>query len=403
MQVTRCPECGNRLNAGYCHMCMKQIPYASRKKEKSWQYRTYTPSRREEDHTCISFNAPGQKREGTNVVRSIGNAAQQRRNASKIKKPGLVAVVIAIIYMISMVAGFAEELFSDVDTSIPEPDYNYDQFIPAGEPGAESCPAVQPRTIYNATGITVTVDGAGDYYGDYAISFTVTNKSDRDVGVVTELLSVNGFMTPADALYMQVAGGETAKGYMQLSEYALEDQGIKEPAQIQFYLNIYDTVDYGLIGWTDLVTLDTDIAESYVQPVDDKGWEIYNQDGLRIVLQSMEMYSYGESSMSLYAENTSNRTVMLYEQEILVNGEESYGMFWTTLRPGTRSVQTVWFGEMQEQGIDDLSQIQEIAMDLHIEIAEAGSPGMQRVEETGFITLVFSPAELFTEEEAYAA
>lgn len=403
MQVTRCPECGNRLDAGYCHMCMKQIPYASRKKEKSWQYRTYTSSHRGEDHTCISFDTPGQRRQSTNVVRSIGNAAQQRRNARKIKKPGLVAVVIAIIYVISMVAGFAEELFADVEVVAPEPDYNYEQFIPAGESGAEDCPAVEPRIIYNAEGITVAVDGAGDYYGNYAISFTVTNKSDRDVEAVTELLSVNGFMTPADALYMQVAEGETVQGFLQLSEYELADQGIKQPAQIQFCLNIYDFGSYELIGWTDLVTLDTDIAESYVQPVDDTGWEIYNQDGLRIVLQSMELYSYGESSMRLYAENTSNRTVMLYEQEILVNGEESYGIFWTTLRPGTRSVQTVWFGEMQEQGIDDLSQIQEVSMSLHIEFAEEGSPGMQRVEETGYITVAFSPAELFAEGDAYAA
>lgn len=403
MQVTRCPECGNRLNDGYCHMCMKQIPYASRKKEKPWQQRTYSSTHRGEDHSCINFDIPGQKREGTNVIYSIGNASQQRRNTKKTVKPGMIAVVLGIIYAISMIAGFAEELFTDMEVVTPEPDYNYEQFIPAGEAGGENHPAIVPQIIYDAGGIIVVADGAGDYYGNYAISLTATNQSDRNVDISTELVSVNGFMTPGAGLYLQADAGDTVQGYLIFQEYELEDQGIKQPAQIQFLLGIYDTDSYEPTEWSELITLDTDAAAPNIPAANVGIWELYNQDGLRIVLESMELTSYGEGSMRLYAENTSNRTVLLSEQEILVNGEESYGMFWTILRPDTRTVQQVWFGELQEQGIDDLSQIREVAISLHTEYAQEGSPGMQFVEETGFVTLVFNPAELFEEGESNAA
>jgi len=417
MQVRRCPECGNRLKSDYCHICMKRIPYLAQQKDTSsthreeaghtcvsfddpWEAggkkpsafqrlsdlrwnRDASSSHREEKHTCVTFDTP--RKTEKNVFTRIGDAKQQRRQAKNGKKQvKTAAIVIAVMSVVS-------SLFSAVDSETevqPEPEYAYGEYIYAGDQGAEGVPGIESTELFNNGPIVITADSAGLFYEDYAIAVTIMNESEQDITVSTDLMCINGYMIASSGLFTQVESGETLHDYLIAYSFDLEEAGIKQVAQMAFTLDIYDSEEYTDIAQTDLITLDTQIVDDYIQPVDDSGWELYNEDGLRIVLRSTEVSDYDDCSMILFLENETDRMVCLYDNGITLNGQGSSGVLWSTLLPHTRAIEEIYLYDLAALGIEDVSDMEEMTVELQMEYMTDWY-----VEESQNVLLTFSPAE----------
>lgn len=390
MQVVRCPECGNRLSSGYCPMCMKRVPILAQKKETPWQQRKYNRPGTDEDHTCISFDElPTKSRQ--NPIFTIGSERKQKKKLGK-KPAAIAAVVVAVLSLLPTIA----DIFDTISTGIaePEPDIDYSAYIEAGQPGAENVPAIEATEIYREGAITVTVDSAGLYYDNYAIAVTVVNDSNQNVNLSSELLCVNDYMLPTSGLFMQVEKGETCQDYLLLYADDLEEAGIEQVAMVSFGLDIYDSDDYTEVGYMYPSLLMTDAIGTYVQKVDDSGWELYSQNGVRIVLKSTELDDYGDCTFTLFMENTTEDLVNIYDQGVYVNEEETLGMLWASLMPISRTITYIYVYDVEEMDIQDLEDIQEVLIDLHIEYIDGLDLQNWQVEETVNTTITFTPAEM---------
>lgn len=391
MKEARCPECGNRLDSNYCHMCMKRVPFPAGKEETPWQQKKYTPSP-EETHDCIHFDEPEQTKKTPKP--NVLTAALQRPKRTQNKKQGIaVAIIVAACAMVSVFAGILGEVIDAWETDTAVPEYSYADYVQAGSPGAEDVPAIEPVELYNAEGILVAVDSAGVYDDEYAVAVTVTNNSDRAVTVTTDYLCVNGCMYTSSSLYAQVEEGGSAQCYLSFYEYDLQTAGIEQVAKIQFCLDIYDADTFDPIDYTELITLETDLAGDYEQPTDDSGWELYDGDGVRILMKEMEM-SYGDCLISMYIENNTDKLVNLYAEGISVNGEQIDGVMWENLLPNTRAISSVYLFDLEGDGITDLEQIEELTMELCIEFADAASMEDWNSVLSRNATITFTPAEL---------
>ena len=79
---------------------------------------------------------------------------------------------------------------------------------------------------------------------------------------------------------------------------------------------------------------------------------------------------FGDCELDLYMENLSGSTVNVYSGEIMVNGEAVSGYISKTLRSDTRAADRTYIYELDERvdlDIEELSQIEEITIDLYVE------------------------------------
>ncbi len=375
MKIVRCPECGNRLKTNYCHMCMKRVPvYVPRTGESAQQY---TPPKKTGGHTCISFEQPQEsgKKQIPDVFTKVAQANQQRRSAKNNKKSTTaVAIGLAVLSLISSLAG----VFSEVteETVVPRPDfaveeltYNWDEdfYTPAGEPGAESLQELVPAEIYNQDGLVITAESIGIYYADPAVLYTITNLSDRAVEVCIEYPSVNGYML--NNLYFSsiVDSGEVWQDLLILDDFSLDRMDIQTVAEVAFQLDIYDNVTGESIADGQTVTLQTLAAEYFVQPEVKDGQQIYNQNGLRMVLLSASIDDGGDCVLEFYLENTGEEFLTVADQGIYINDVESGSWLWGGLRPGTRTIYQINVYDGAELKLQDLEDLETARIELCIQ------------------------------------
>ncbi len=380
MKVVRCPECGNRLDAGWCHMCMKRIPIAAQKKEDSWRQRKYE---NDADHKCISFEQPRQKERthanAAGVGRPAGNTGKlpvklavwtsTKKSASKQpkKQATVIAIVLAVISLVSTVFEGIDTIFDDPIVLEPEQEIvvNEDDWADyVEEPGI-----IDPTVIYEDGDIRVTVDSMGRYYGESALAVTIQNDRQQNVTVSSDMLCVNGYML-SSALFAQVGAQETMQHYLLLDGEELEDAGITQIGTVAFELYMYDSDDYTSIAEVGPVVLETTIAQDFVQTVDDSGEILYEDKGVKLVFKSVDNRYDDCYTMTLYLENTTEETVAFSDNGIFLNGEETDSMLWNILPPNTRRVDRIYFYDLEQWGITDLSQIQDMAIELYIEFIE---------------------------------
>ena len=132
--------------------------------------------------------------------------------------------------------------------------------------------------LYEADGIKVTVKGLGDSLLGTDIKLLIENDSSKNILITSSSVSANGYMMPTAALYAEVAAGKKANESLTLMSSELDQSGIETLAEVQLYLQIQDPETWETIKTTDLITLTTSAAD-FVQPVDDSGDVLYNENG----------------------------------------------------------------------------------------------------------------------------
>ena len=380
MEVQRCPECGGRITTNYCDVCMKKVPFRGtvlRRHKDPWD--TSSAHREEQNHECVSFDTQQPK------VKPIKTVTFPRgKKKAPTKKAQAVAIVVAVLSLLPAIFGIFEDA---VDLgAAPEPEYNYEAFV-TGE-----VPQITPMELYNDNEIQVTVASAGTYYGEYALSVMVQNDTKQDVIVSTDLLSVNGYMVDC-SLYADVPAGESQQAFLQLDSYALAPAGITDIAEIAFYLDIYDSQTYEDIAVTELITLETDIADGFTQAVDDSGWEMHRDDSLRIVYRGATVSPYGECDLQFYLENLSDAQISVSTTLLQVNGQDAPGFLWDILRPETRAVDSLWIYDLEELDITQLEQINEIYIEYMVEYYQNDV-----IVDATYCSVLFNPNALPTSD-----
>ena len=387
MHVQRCPECGKRLNTNYCDICMKKVPFGGVKlanRRDPWENRDGSSAHRmEKDHECVSFEKTEKK--------SFPKPVQKQTTASNKKAAPLLGIILAVLSLIPALFGLFEEAADSV--AVPEPEHNiYEGFVLAGDPGAEGVPGVISGEIYNANGIRITADDAGLSYGDYTVLMTIFNDTDQNISVSADLVSVNGYMVPY-GLYQDVKAGRSEQTYLLFYAHELEKAGITKVADVAFVLDVYHEDYYEGLVTSQLVSFATDYDGSEEPAVDTSGLELYNDGSFYVILRGVSLDDFGDCELDLYMENLSGSTVNVYSGEVAVNGEAVSGYISKTLRSNTRAADRTYIYELDERvglDIEELSQIEEITIDLYVEYMDGWD-----IVETISEKITFEPSAIY--------
>jgi len=142
---------------------------------------------------------------------------------------------------------------------------------------------IEEQVLLDQDSIKIT---AKEYVDDSiwgeGIKVLIENSGDKNVTVSCNALIVNNYMI-YDFFVAEVAAGKKANETIYLSSNQLEAAGIDCIGQVEIYFHVYDDETYDTIFDSDVVTIQTSaFADMDITP-SDTGFELFNQDGIRIV------------------------------------------------------------------------------------------------------------------------
>lgn len=238
--------------------------------------------------------------------------------------------------------------------------------IPADQVADIAAPDITQSELYNENGVVITATDAQIEYRDIVISLSVQNNSTENVAVVTQYLCVNGYMLSMSSLYCAANAGETSEGRLLLYHDELKQAGIDIVSDVKLWLRIYNPDTYEDIALTDGLSLDFPAPDGYTQSVDDSGTELFNSDGIRMVFKGIQTTWYGDQAGMFFFENTGERNITLYPEQVSANGTSTDTGFWVDLRPNTRALDTMSFYNLDSLNIQSVDELTELELTLHI-------------------------------------
>lgn len=270
-----------------------------------------------------------------------------------------VCMILALVLALGLMACGAD----------PEPATPSDnlQHNPAPTPSQTEAPTepavpsaqIQETVVYEDSSFRLTAKEIDySYSRDIRIKFLAENNSDKTIAFVGNDFTING-ITIFCNFYIDIAAGKKANGSLDISLEDLDYVGIEEIATVTAQdVFIYDKDASETITHLTF-SLDTSIADSHTQEIDDSGDLLYEQDGIRVVYRGIETNWMDEPVLSVFVENTSDINCTIHVEDVSVNGFMVYGNMATPAYAGTVSYGDIDFSgnDLEENDIDVIEEV----------------------------------------------
>lgn len=211
---------------------------------------------------------------------------------------------------------------------------------------------IEEQVVYDKNDITVTATGLtyedSESVTKIDLDLNVANHTQKDIEMFFGGIAVNGYMADA-AIYNRdkddfditpvVPKGESENISLVWYSVNFEECGIEDIAVIEFNLSLRADENDLIKG--ELLTVSTNIADTYEQTYDDSGEVVYEGKDYRVIAQGVSGNEYGFSA-KFYLENNSNEELDTYTSEEKVNGVALEGNYYLSSPFGDYSY--VWPG-----------------------------------------------------------
>lgn len=227
--------------------------------------------------------------------------------------------------------------------------------------------SIEEQVLLDQDGIKVTATGVeNDVISGNGIKLLLENSTEKNVTVSCNALIVNDYMI-SDLFVSSVAAGKKANETMYMMSSELDAAGISNIGQIEIYFHVYDSDSYDTIFDTDVVTIQTSkYAEMDKEAeAEEDGFELCNQDGIRIVGKYVDENSFWGTAVLLYIENTSGKNVGISCEDMSINGFMVSPMFSSTVYDGKKALDeiTIFSSDLEDNGIE---KVEDLELNFHV-------------------------------------
>ncbi len=230
----------------------------------------------------------------------------------------------------------------------------------SGAVGVSEAVTVEEQVLYDEKNIKITATGLEDGWFGTNLKLLIENNSDQSITVQARNANVNGFMVDT-MMSADVAAGKKANDELTFETTGLKDSGIDSIAVMEFYFHIFDADTWDEITDSEVITVKTSIADSYVQKVDDSGTVLVDYNGVRIIGKGLsENDSFWGPGVILYIENNSDKTVEIQVRDVSVNGFMVESMMSETVVSGKKAMSAVQFfsSDLEENSITEINDVE---------------------------------------------
>jgi hypothetical protein len=193
-------------------------------------------------------------------------------------------------------------------------------------------PAVEAegQLLYSGSGISVFLTDYIDGPDSKTFDFAVQNENDTAVIFYSDRFTINGSASLDGYFAFFVEAGSVATGSLTFSSEELALYGIDIIGNLSFPFNIEDANNYCYLAQGDMIYVETDYA-GYQHYINSYGEVIFDQNGVRIILQQIDLMNDYFCSATLYVENSTYDSLTLDLADLSING-------WTISHNRTQAV-----------------------------------------------------------------
>ncbi len=232
----------------------------------------------------------------------------------------------------------------------------------AQEEKKEKAPAVtiEEQVLYDDNDIKITATGIEDSWAGTKLTLLIENNSAKSITVQARNANVNGYMVET-MMSADVAAGKKANDGLTFQTSGLKECGIEQIATMEFLFHIFDSESWDEIVDTDVIKIDTSVAEGYVQNYDDSGEVLVDTNGVKIVGKGLsDKNSFFGPGVILYIENNSDQDITVQVRDVSVNGFMVDSSMSEDVVAGKKAISAVTFfsSSLEENGITDITDVE---------------------------------------------
>lgn len=221
--------------------------------------------------------------------------------------------------------------------------------------------SIEEAVLFDQGGIKITAKSINEK-GTFGpeIKLLIENDSAKSITVQSRNTSVNGYMIET-MMSADVAAGKKANDSLTLLRSDLETAGITTIADIEFSFHIFDSETWDTIVDSDMVRIETSAAEGFTYSYDDSGNQVYNDNGVEIVVKGLsESGSWLGPAVVVYIYNSGNSDVTVQARDVSINGFMVESIFSSDVVAGKHVIDTITFlsNDLQENEIETIESIE---------------------------------------------
>ena len=219
---------------------------------------------------------------------------------------------------------------------------------------------IEEQVLYDENNIKITATGMEDGFFGTELKLIIENNSDKSITVQARNCNVNDFMV-STMMSVDVAAGKKANDSLTFETSGLKDCGIESIATMEFVFHIFDTESWDTIVDTDVIAINTSIASTYTQTVDDSGDVLVEEGGVKIVGKGISADdSFWGPGVILYIENNSEKDITVQVRDVSINGFMVDSTMSTDVVAGKKAMSAVQFfsTDLEENAITDITDVE---------------------------------------------
>lgn len=220
--------------------------------------------------------------------------------------------------------------------------------------------SVDEQVLFDANDIKITATGMEDGFIGTELKLLIENNSAQPITVQARNANVNGYMVDT-VMSADVAAGKKANDSLTFTTSGLKECGIEDVATMEFSFHICNADSWEDILDTDVIHVDTSIAEGYVQSYDDSGEVLVDTNGIKIVKKGLsEEDSFWGPGVVLYIENNSDQDVTIQVRDVSVNGFMVDSSMSEDVVAGKKAISAVQFfsTDLEENSITEITDVE---------------------------------------------
>lgn len=223
-----------------------------------------------------------------------------------------------------------------------------------------SAVTIEEQVLYDENDIKITATGIEDSWAGTKLTLLIENNSAKGVTVQARNANVNGYMVET-MMSADVAAGKKSNDGLTFQTSGLKECGIEQIATMEFSFHIFDSESWDAIVDTDVIKIDTSVAEGYVQNYDDSGEVLVDTNGVKIVGKGLsDKNSFFGPGVILYIENNSDQDITVQVRDVSVNGFMVDTSMSEDVVAGKKAISAVTFfsSSLEENGITDITDVE---------------------------------------------
>lgn len=220
--------------------------------------------------------------------------------------------------------------------------------------------SVDEQVLLDANDIKITATGMEDGFIGTELKLLIENNSAQPITVQARNANVNGYMVDT-VMSADVAAGKKANDSLTFTTSGLKECGIDNVAAMEFCFHIFNADTWEDILDTDVIHVDTSVAEGYVQNYDDSGTALVDTNGIKIVGKGLSKDdSFFGPGVILYIENNSDQDATIQVRDVSVNGFMVESSMSEDVVAGKKAISAVQFysTDLEENGITDITDVE---------------------------------------------